>query len=226
MPRDDRPLSIAVGEGTVSALWSAPARPKAVVTLAHGAGGGMTHRFLAAVAAGLKERDIATLRFNFPYMEAGRSGVDPPARAAATVRAAATTAANLRPALPIFAGGKSFGGRMTSTAASEAPLDGVIGLFFLGFPLHAPGKPSKERAAHLASVTVPMLFLQGTRDDFAQLELLKPVVKKLGARAKLVLFDDADHSFHVPKASGRTDAEIFDAMIDALEAWIVRLLPG
>lgn len=225
MPRDDRQLTIAVGDNTVSALWSAPARPRAVCVLAHGAGAGMTHRFLAAVAAGLKERDIATLRYNFPYMEAGRGGVDPPARAVATVRAAVSTAANLRPALPIFAGGKSFGGRMTSTAASEAPLDGVTGLFFLGFPLHAPGKPSDDRGQHLSKVTVPMLFLQGERDDFAQLSLLKPLVKKLGARAKLVLFKDADHSFHVPKTSDQTDADVFAALLDALVEWIDLRLP-
>src|SRR5690349_13432171 len=202
---DATPLVIAEGAIRVSALLQAPADPHACYVLAHGAGAGMTHPFMAAVAAGLAARGIATLRYQFPSMEAGKKRPDPPALAHATVRAAVATAARALPSLPLVAGGKSFGGRMTSQAQAAAPLPGVRGLAFLGFPLHPAGRPSRERAQHLAAVAIPMLFLQGTRDELAHLAELEPVVASLGGRATLRLFDDADHSFHVPRRSGRSD---------------------
>jgi predicted alpha/beta-hydrolase family hydrolase len=186
----------------------------------------MNQRFLEAAAMGLAERSVATLRFQFPYMEAGRGRPDSPAVATAAVRAAAGEAARLANGLPLFAGGKSFGGRMTSTAESETHLEGVSGLFFLGFPLHAPGKASSERGEHLKAVKIPMLFLQGTRDDFAKLEQLEPVVKGLGRKATLRLFEGADLSFHVPKTSGRTDAEILTELLDTTAEWAQRLAAG
>jgi len=213
-------VSIPVGEGTISGLWLGPDRPKAVCVIAHGAGAGMRHRFLEATAKGMALRGLASLRYQFPSMEAGRSRPDTPKVATSAVRAAVAAAENLAPGVPVFAGGKSFGGRMTSTAEAEAHLDDVRGLFFLGFPLHPPGKPSDERGVHLASVGVPMLFLSGTKDDFATLPLLEPQVARLGAMATLRLFQDADHSFHVPKASGTTDAETLDAVLDSLSGWI------
>lgn len=197
-----------------------PDEPKACYVLAHGAGAGMRHPFMAEVATGLAEREIATLRYEFPYMERGSKHVDPPEVARATVRAACAKAAQRYPDVPLFAGGKSFGGRMTSQAQAEAPLPGVRGLIFLGFPLHPPGKPSIDRAAHLSSVKVPLLFLQGTRDEFAQLDLLQPLVKKLGSVATLKLFDDADHSFKVPARSGRKPSEVFAELLDAIASWI------
>jgi predicted alpha/beta-hydrolase family hydrolase len=218
-----RALSFAVDAAhTVSGLLTAPPDATAGVVLAHGAGAGMNQAFLAAAAAGLAERGVATLRYQFPYMEEGRGRPDAPGLAAATVRAAVLEAGRRLPGLPLVAAGKSFGGRMSSTAASEAPLPGVVGLAFLGFPLHPPGKPSDARAEHLAGVTVPMLFLQGTRDDFADLALLRPVVERLGRRATLRLFQDADHSFHVPARSGRKDADIRAELLDALAAWIAK----
>ena len=205
------------GAGEVSALLDAPSAAKACLVLAHGAGAGMTHPFMAAVAKGLAERGVATLRYQFPYMERGSKRPDAPKVAHAAVRAAVAHAAAL--SLPLFAGGKSFGGRMTSQAQSSAPLAGVRGLVFIGFPLHAAGKPSSERADHLARVAIPMLFLQGTRDALASLELLRPVAAKLGARATLAAFEDADHSFHVPARSGRDDAAVMREMLDRIAAW-------
>jgi len=214
-------LTLNFGEGRrVSALLQAPPRPRACYVLAHGAGAGMTHPFLEAVAAGLGERGIATLRYQFPYMEEGRGGPDPPALAHATVRAAVAEAARLAPGLPLVAGGRSFGGRMTSQAQAMAPLPGVRGLAFLAFPLHPAKRPSAERGAHLHEVRIPMLFLQGTRDALAELQELRPLVERLGGRATLCLFADADHSFHVPARSGRADAEIRDSLLDALAGWI------
>ncbi len=220
-----KPLTFPVGDGIVSALLDAPAKPRAGYVLAHGAGAGMAHPFLAKVAAGLAERGIATFRYQFPYMERKSGRPDSPKVAHAAVRAAVGEAGKRLKDVPLFAGGKSFGGRMTSQAEAEAPL-GVAGLAFLGFPLHAPGKPSDERAAHLDDVKVPMLFLQGTRDDFADLSLLKPLVKRLGKRATLHLFDDADHSFHVRKASGRTDADVMEELLDTLVGWMDGCLKG
>ena len=222
-----RAVTIAVDDTQrVSGLLQAPRDARACCVLAHGAGAGMGHPFMAATADGLAERRIATLRYQFPYMERGSKRPDSPKVAQAAVRAAVAEASRLAPGLALFAGGKSFGGRMTSQAQAEASLAGVRGLVFLGFPLHAPGRPSDERGAHLVAVRIPMLFLQGTRDDFAKLELLKPLVKKLGTRARLKTFDDADHSFHVPKRSGRTDAEIMSEMLDAVAAWIGKLDSG
>lgn len=214
-------LTIAVDASRrVSALLCAPRDARACYVLAHGAGAGMRHPFLAAIADALAARGIATLRYQFPYMEQGSKRPDVPAVAHATVRAAVDEAARAAPGVALIAGGKSFGGRMTSQAQAATPLPGVRGLAFLGFPLHPAGKPSDERAAHLADVRVPMLFLQGTRDDLATLSLLRPVVARLGAAARLELFDDADHSFHVRARSRRTDADVLAALADSLAAWI------
>jgi len=206
----------------VSGLLQNPRGAHAGYVVAHGAGAGMGHPFMAAIANELAQRGIATLRYQFPYMERGSKRPDSPKLAQATVRAAVAEAARLLPQLALFAGGKSFGGRMTSQAQAAAPLPGVRGLAFLGFPLHAPGRPSDERAEHLFEVEVPMLFLQGTRDEFADLALLEPVVEKLGPRATLQTFQDANHSFHVPARSGRKDAQVRAQMLDVLAAWIGR----
>jgi len=219
-----KPVTIAVGpDARVSGLLQSPAKPKACTVLAHGAGAGMTHPFMAAVAAGLERRGIATLRYQFPYMERGSKRPDPPKLAHATVRAAVVEAGRRLPDLPLIAGGKSFGGRMTSQAQALEPLPGVRGLAFLGFPLHPAKQPSRERAKHLADVKVPMLFLQGTRDALAMLDQIEPVCAALGKRAALKLFTDADHSFHVPARSGRTDAQVLDEVLDALAEWVGRL---
>ena len=221
---DAQPVTLAVGETIkVSGLLDVPEGAQACYVLAHGAGAGMSHPFLAAVAKELAERRVATLRYQFPYMEQGGRRPDPPTLAQATVRAAVAKAAKLASGVPLIAGGKSFGGRMTSQAQASAPLDGVRGLVFLGFPLHAAGKPSNDRAKHLADVKVPMLFLQGTRDSLADLAMLKPVVKGLGKRATLCLFDEADHSFHVPARTGRKDAEVRGEVLDALAKWAKRV---
>ena len=181
----------------------------------------MTHPFLTAIAQGLADRGIATLRYQFPYMEQKSKRPDSPKVAHAAVRAAVLEASRLVPNLPLFAGGKSFGGRMTSQAQALEPLPGVCGLVFLGFPLHPPGKPSNDRAQHLFEVNVPMLFLQGTRDEFADLQLLEPLVQQLGTRAMLKLFPDADHSFHVPARTGRKDTEVRAELLNALADWLV-----
>ena len=211
--------SVIVDKGSVSAEFLSPARARLCYVFAHGAGAGMAHPFMEAVARGLGARDIATLRFQFVYMEQGGKRPDAPKLAHAAVRAAVAKAGELLPDVPLIAGGKSFGGRMTSQAQALAPLAGVRGLAFLGFPLHAAGQPSDERAAHLFDVRVPMLFVQGTRDALAEMKLLKPLIKKLGARATLHAVDEADHSFHVPAKSGRKDAEVQDEFLDAFAAW-------
>jgi predicted alpha/beta-hydrolase family hydrolase len=215
-------LTIATGDASVSALLLAPTDARAGYVLAHGAGAGMTHPFMGAVAQGLAARGIATLRYQFPYMERGSRRPDTPRVAHAAVRAAVVEAAQRLPGLPLFAGGKSFGGRMSSQAQAASPLPGVRGLVFLGFPLHPAGKPSDERAAHLFDIGIPMLFLQGSRDDLASLELLEPVVAKLGAKATLAVFADADHSFHVPARSGRKDAQVLAEVLDAFAGWLAR----
>src|SRR5436309_11343525 len=216
-----QPVTITVSDAQrVSGLLQAPPQARACYVLAHGAGAGMAHPFLAAIANQLAERGIATLRYQFPYMERGSKRPDAPKLDHATVRAAVLEASRLLPELPLFAGGKSFGGRMTSQAQAESALPGVRGLVFLGFPLHPPGRPSEERAKHLSEVQIPMLFLQGTRDDFANLQLLEALCKQLGARATLKLFADADHSFHVPARTGRKDAEVRIELLDALAEWI------
>jgi predicted alpha/beta-hydrolase family hydrolase len=204
----------------VSGLLMRPPQPRACYVFAHGAGAGMTHSSMETIAADLGERGIATLRYQFPYMEKGSKRPDAPAVAHAAVRAAVAEAARCCPSLPLIAGGKSFGGRMTSQAQAMAPLAGVCGLAFLGFPLHPAGKPSSDRAKHLADVQIPMLFLQGTRDALAELSLLEPVVKGLGSRATLHLSDGADHSFHVLKSSGRNDREVMSEVLDAFAAWV------
>src|SRR5712691_4395285 len=227
MKADAEPVTIAVDDAhRVSGLFLAPARPRACYVLAHGAGAGMTHAFMAAVAAELGERGIATLRYQFPYMEQRTKRPDPPKLAQATVRAAVAEAARLAPALALIAGGKSFGGRMASQAQAASALPGVRGLAFLGFPLHPAGRPSDERAEHLLDVHVPILFLQGTRDALADLTLLQPMTQRLGARATLRLLGDADHSFHVPTRSGRKDADVRREMLDALAAWTFEVISG
>ena len=213
-------VSITVGEGRVSGLLLAPANARACYVLAHGAGAGMAHSFMASVAEGLAERGIATLRYQFPYMERGSKRPDGPALAHVTVRAAVVEAQRLAPGLPMVAGGKSFGGRMTSQAQATEPLTGVRGLAFLGFPLHPAGRPSDGRARHLFDVQIPVLFLQGGNDKLAELRLLIPLVAKLGGRATLQVFADADHSFHVPARTGRKDAEVRVELLDALAGWI------
>lgn len=216
-------LAIAVDAATrVSALLLAPQRPLAGYVFAHGAGAGMAHPFVAAVAEELAARGVATLRYQFAYMERGSKRPDPPRMAHAAVRAAVAEAARQLPSTPLFAGGKSFGGRMTSQAQAASPLPGVKGLVFVGFPLHAAGKPGDERANHLFDVKVPMLFLQGSRDELADLSLLAPIVERLGPRATLHIVDQADHSFHVPARSGRNDAEARAGMLDAMVAWMRR----
>ncbi|MEO7743872.1 MAG: alpha/beta family hydrolase [Usitatibacter sp.] len=216
-------ITIALGaRAPVSGLLLAPRGARACYVFAHGAGAGMGHAFMAAAAAGFAERGIATLRYQFPYMEAGSKRPDTPKVAHAAVRAAVAEAARRIPDAALFAGGKSFGGRMTSQAQAAEPLHGVQGLVFAGFPLHPAGKPSIERAAHLTQVEIPMLFLQGTRDDLAQLDLLRPVVDALGARATLETFDQADHSFHVPARTGRKDPEVLAQLLDAAAGWMAR----
>ena len=218
-------IEVSPAIGRVSGLLLLPPDATALFVLAHGAGAGMKHTFLEAVARGLGERGIATLRYQFPYMEKRSNRPDPPAVATATVRAAVLRASELAPGVPLIAGGKSFGGRMTSTAQAETPLPGVNSLAFLGFPLHPPGKPGTTRAEHLDAVRVPMLFLQGTRDEFAQLDLLRGVCGRLGERARLHVIDGADHSFHVLKKTGRTDADVFTELLDTFAGWLNTLSP-
>ncbi len=210
------------GGGAVSGLWSRPAKAKACLLLAHGAGAGMTHKSMIALAEGLAARGIATLRYQFPYMERGSRRPDPGPVAQAAVRAACAKAVRLARGLPLFAGGRSYGGRMTSQAQAVAPLPGVRGLVFFAFPLHSTGKPSTARADHLGEINIPMLFLQGTRDALAELDLLQPTVAALGPRARLVLAQDADHAFHVPAKTGRKDADVLAELLDAAASWMTR----
>jgi len=220
-PAKAQPVTVVVSDThRVSGLIQTPESSRACYVLAHGAGAGMTHPFLTAIAEGLAERGIATLRYQFPYMEQGSKRPDSPKLAQATVRAAVLEASRLVPSLPLFAGGKSFGGRMTSQAQAESPLSGIRGLVFLGFPLHPPGQPSEKRAEHLFQVQIPMLFLQGTRDEFANLDLLEPLCKQLGSQTTLKLFQDANHSFHVPARTGRKDVEVRTELLDTLANWI------
>jgi len=205
-------------------LPRSPSDPAFGYVLAHGAGAGMRHPFLETIAEALGERGAATLRYEFRYMEEHRNRPDPPAIAADRVREAVERARAEWPGLPLIAGGKSFGGRMTSTAQAERPLDGVVGLAFLGFPLHPPGKPSVTRADHLFQVDVPMLFLQGARDEFAQLDLLTGVCDKIGSRATLHLIEDGDHSFKVPKRTGKTAEQVMGELADTIVAWGTALI--
>jgi uncharacterized protein len=214
-----QPVTIA-GSAPVSGLWQAPPDARAALVLAHGAGAGMTHPSMAAIADGFAERGVATLRFQFPFMERGAKRPDPPAVAHAAVRAAVGEAARRAAGLPLFAGGRSFGGRMSSQAQAIAPLGAVRGLVFLAFPLHPAGKPAADRATHLDAIALPMLFLQGTRDALAEPDLLRPVVAGLGSRATLKLVAEADHAFHVPAKSGRRDADVLAELLDAAVAWM------
>jgi uncharacterized protein len=217
-------LTITVSEGQfVSGLLLVPDRPKACVVLAHGAGAGITHPFMAAMATGMRDRGLATLRYQFPSMENGSRRPDRPSVAQAAVRAAVDEAGLRLPGLPLFAGGKSFGGRMTSQAQAESPLSNVRGIVLLGFPLHPANKPSVDRAAHLFGVQLPMLFLQGDRDALANPVLINQVVEAIGDTATLVTFADADHSFHVPARTGRTDKQVMADVLDVLAGWINRV---
>ena len=212
--------TITVVDRRVSALLTRPTDARALLVLGHGAGAGMRHPFMAAVADRFATEGIATLRFQFPYMESGLSRTDHPSVAMATVRAACAEAVRLAGDLPLIAGGKSFGGRMTSSAQAEFPLAGVRGLVFLGFPLHPPKRPGTSRAEHLDRVTVPMLFLQGTRDDLADLELIRTITARLGSRATLHVVDGADHSFGVLKRSGRTADQVLKELAAVVAGWI------
>jgi uncharacterized protein len=216
------PFRISLPSGTsISAVLFAPQRPSAVFVFAHGAGAGMDHSFMEDMSAALGERGVATLRYQFPYMEQGSKRPDDPATAQAAVRAAVDEARARLPGVPLFAGGKSFGGRMTSQAQAAQPLEGVRGLVFVGFPLHAAGKPATSRAAHLAKVKVPMLFLQGTRDALAELDLIRTTTAGLGECATLHIVEGADHSFHVLVRSGRNDAQVLAELAETAAAWMV-----
>ena len=220
------PVVIDLGEDrAVSGLWMKPEDAVAVLVLAHGAGAGMAHKSMTGIAEGLAQRGVATLRYNFPYMERGSKRPDTPAVAHEAVRAAIAQAARRAPDLPLFAGGRSFGGRMTSQAQAAEPLPGVRGLIFFAFPLHPPAKPGVERAEHLGEIKIPQLFLQGSRDEFAKLDLLQATVDHLGELATLKLLDAADHAFHVPAKSGRKDAEVMDEALDAARAWMLGVRP-
>jgi predicted alpha/beta-hydrolase family hydrolase len=212
--------------GEVSAVFMRPRGAHALYVFAHGAGAAMRHVFMESVAERLAAAGVATLRFNFPYMERGRGGPDPAPILVKTVRSAVAEAARLGPRLPLFAGGKSMGGRMTSTAAASGLLPGVLGLAFFGFPLHAPGKPCADRGAHLTDVGLPMLFLQGTRDKLADLGLLRPLLRSVKPEPTLHVVDEADHGFHVPKRSGLTDAVVLDQVCAAFAAWVDDRLRG
>ncbi|MFI5211451.1 MAG: alpha/beta family hydrolase [Ignavibacteria bacterium] len=213
-------LKVSKSIGEVSALYYSPQKAECIMTFAHGAGAGMKNKFMEEASFALAGQGIATLRFNFPYMEKGKKVPDSKPVCAATISSAAEKASKLCPKLPVVASGKSFGGRMTSTAASEGLLPGIKGIVFFGFPLHAPGKPSSDRAEHLFKVNVPMLFLQGSRDALASLDLLKPLCKKLGRNAELFVFDGADHSFHVSKSNELKDSDIIELMCKEIKRWL------
>ena len=221
MHSDVEPLTLRMPDGgRLSALLVRPSSCLAGLVLAHGAGAGMTHPFMEQLAHALSARGIATLRYQFPFMEGASRRPDPPPVAHAAVRAAVDTATVRLPDVRWFAGGKSFGGRMSSQAQAIEPLRNMRGLVFVGFPLHPAGKPSTSRAAHLADVRIPMLFVQGTRDELADLGLLRPIVAALGTRATLLVVDDADHAFHVRKRAGRDDAAVLDEIAGVLAAWM------
>ena len=218
-------VSFSVDDGPrVSARLELPTAARACYVMAHGAGAGMGHPFMSAVATGLAARGIATLRYQFPYMERGSRRPDPPPLCHATVRAAVAECARFAPGLPLIAGGRSFGGRMTSQAQALAPLAGVRGLAFLGFPLHPAHRPSDTRAGHLAQIQIPMLFLQGTRDALAERALLEALLARLGARARLDWLEEADHSFQVAARTGRTDAQVRSMVLDSLYSWLEGVL--
>jgi len=221
---EHRPLRFAVeGAGEVSALLVRPKNSRWLLVLAHGAGAGMTHAFMEKLSDELGDVGVATFRYQFPYMEQRRGVPDSPAVLTATVSAAVRAAKDAASDLPLLAGGKSMGGRMTSQAAAQHPLDGVRGLVFFGFPLHPPNRPGTKRADHLAEVTIPMLFLEGTRDTFADLDLLRPICSKLGPQATLHIIESADHSFHVLKKAKRTDADVLRELAETTVSWAKRL---
>ncbi|HVW68117.1 MAG TPA: alpha/beta family hydrolase [Steroidobacteraceae bacterium] len=224
-PTSARPITISVDDTPlrVSGLWQDAPDAKACFVMAHGAGAGMRQAFLESLAAQLATLRIATLRYQFPYRDRGSKRPDPPKLCHAVVRAAVAEASR-RTALPLLAGGRSFGGRMTSQAQAEHPLPGVRGLVFLAFPLHPAKRPGDERARHLFDVNIPMLFLQGTRDELAEMTLLEPVVTKLGTRATLKVFEHADHSYHVPARSGKRDADVLMEVAQTVAAWANTLL--
>jgi len=213
-------IKVSASIGDVSALFYSPKKAEYIMTFAHGAGAGITNKFMELVSLALAEEGIATLRFNFPYMESGRKVPDKKPVCFAAIKAAVDKAASLCPKLPLFSAGKSFGGRMTSTAASESLIDDVKGIIFFGFPLHAPGKASNERAEHLYKVKQQMLFHQGSRDSLASLDFLKPVCKKLGKKAELFIIEGADHSFHVPKANKLNDSQVIKLMCVKVKKWM------
>jgi len=217
-------LQFTVENGAeVSALLMCPTDARWLLVLAHGAGAGMAHPFLEKLAHELATAGIATFRYQFPYMEHRRRVPDSPALLTSTVSRAVETAAQAAPGLPLLAGGKSMGGRMSSQAVAQQALPGIRGLVFFGFPLHPPGRPGTQRADHLSNVTVPMLFLQGTRDEFADLTLLRPICAKQDSRATLHIIDEANHSFHVPKKSGRSDSDILRDLAQTVAAWAAKL---
>ncbi|WP_184335434.1 alpha/beta hydrolase family protein [Povalibacter uvarum] len=218
------PLTLRVSESqTVSGLLIQPPTASACYVFAHSAGAGMAHASMSSLAEGFASMGIATLRYQFPYMERGSKRPDPPPLCHATVRAAVQAARERMPSMPLIAGGRSFGGRMTSQAQAIAPLANVRGLVFLGFPLHPAGKPGIERAQHLADIAIPMLFVQGTNDDLASLDLLQPIIGRLVPRATLHILQDADHSFHVPARSGRKDAQVREEAQQAVASWLQSL---
>ena len=214
---------VVEGAGEVSAILVRPNAARWLLVLGHGAGAGMTHPFMGALAEELAPAGVATFRYQFPYMQERRRVPDSPAVLTATVAAAVRAAAKAAPGLPLLAGGKSMGGRITSQAAAERPLDGVRGLVFFGFPLHPPKRPGTKRGEHLAKVGVPMLFLQGTRDELADLNLLRPITTKLGSQATLHIIEGADHSFHVLKKSGKSDAEVLGELAETTASWAKKL---
>jgi predicted alpha/beta-hydrolase family hydrolase len=213
-------IKVSKSIGDVSALFYSPAKARYVMVFAHGAGAGMKNKFMESASIALAVEGIATLRFNFPYMEKGKKMPDPRPVCYAAIAAAVEKAAALCPKLPVFTCGKSFGGRMTSSAASEGMLEKIKGIVFFGFPLHPPGKPSNERAEHLYKVNVPMLFLQGTRDSLANMDLLKPVIKKLGSNAELFIIEGADHSFHVSKEFKLSDGDVIEILCKEVKRWL------
>ena len=224
MTRSEHRFIATNSSGEVSGVLMRPEAATCLYVFAHGAGAGMEHTFREEAAEKLAARNVATVRYNFPYKEAGRKPPNPAPILIKTVRSAIAEASKLAPELPLLAGGKSMGGRMTSTAASTEALSGVAGLVFFGFPLHAPGRDSADRGAHLADVGLPMLFLQGTRDKLANLDLLKPLLEEVEPRPVLHVVYDADHGFHVPKRSGRTDGEVLDELCGTVSEWAAEVL--
>jgi predicted alpha/beta-hydrolase family hydrolase len=226
MPNTENIRFAVQGAGEVSANLVRPENAECLLVLAHGAGAGMNHPFITALTSDLAASGVASFRFQFPYMEQRRKVPDHPPVLTATIQAAVQAASKAAPNLPLFAGGKSLGGRMTSLAASEGRLDNVRGLVFFGFPLHPPNQPGTKRAGHLREVKLPMLFLQGTRDALGDLKLLRPILAKLGTQATLHVVEGADHSFHVLKSSGRIDKDVLKELAQSASDWMKKLIRG